>query len=144
MESPRHRQTLEVAFGDTDASGWVHFPNIFRYVELAEHTFLSSRGIVVFDRNEGGWPRVNVSADFKRPLQLGDRIEVLLGISRIGAASVTWDFEVIGGDGELAASGSMTTVRVGADGKPQILSEGERVKLESLNFQPQMNADERE
>ncbi|RYD28114.1 MAG: acyl-CoA thioesterase [Verrucomicrobiaceae bacterium] len=130
MESPRHRQTLEVAFGDTDASGWVHFPNIFRYVELAEHTFLSSRGIIVFDRNEGGWPRVNVSADFKRPLQLGDRIEVLLGISRIGAASVTWDFEIIGSDGELAASGSMTTVRVGPDGKPKILSEDERANLE--------------
>ena len=130
MENPRHRQTLEVAFGDTDASGWVHFPNIFRYVETAEHTYLRSLGIVVFDRNGGGWPRASVSADFKRPLQLGDRIEVLLGISRVGGASVTWVFEVIGSDGELAASGSMTTVRVGPDGKPTILSEGERGKLE--------------
>ena len=130
MENPRHRQTLEVAFGDTDASGWVHFPNIFRYVETAEHTYLRSLGIVVFDRNGGGWPRASVSADFKRPLQLGDRIEVLLGISRVGGASVTWVFEVIGSDGELAASGSMTTVRVGPDGKPTILSEDERGKLE--------------
>ena len=130
MENPRHRQTLEVAFGDTDASGWVHFPNIFRYVETAEHAYLRSLGIVVFDRDEGGWPRASVSADFKRPLQLGDRIEVLLGISRVGGASVTWNFEVLDKDGEIAALGSMTTVRVGPDGKPTILSEDERGKLE--------------
>ena len=33
MEVPLHRQACEVAFGDTDASGWMHFPNIFLYVE---------------------------------------------------------------------------------------------------------------
>ena len=42
METPRHRQTLEVAFGDTDASGWMYFPNIFRYFEMAEHAYLRS------------------------------------------------------------------------------------------------------
>lgn len=130
MDNPRYRQTLEVAFGDTDASGWVHFPNIFKYAELAEHAFLRSLGILVFDRNEGGWPRVKASADFKKPMRAGDRIEVLLGISRVGGASVTWDFEILGNNGELAAFGSMTTVRVGGDGKPKILSDGERAKLE--------------
>ena len=129
MENPRHRQTLEVAFGDTDASGWVHFPNIFKYAETAEHTYLRSLGIVVFDRNEGGWPRVNVSCDFKKPLMTGDRIEVLLAVSRVVGASVTWDFEVLDKNGEIAALGSMTTVRVGNAGRPQILSGDERTKL---------------
>lgn len=130
MDNPRHRQTLEVAFGDTDASGWVHFPNIFKYAELAEHTFLRSLGIVVFGRNEGGWPRAKASCDFKQPLQTGDRIEVLLNVGRVGGASVAWDFEILNTDGEIAAFGSMTTVRVGNDGKPKILSDDERVKLE--------------
>jgi len=129
MDHPRHRQTLEVAFGDTDASGWVHFPNIFRYVETAEHAYLRSLGIVVFDRAEGGWPRAAVSCDFKRPMMTGDRIEVLLDISRVGGASVTWAFEILGQDGEIAALGSMTTVRVGNEGRPQLLSEEERAKL---------------
>lgn len=130
MDNPRYRQTIEVAFGDTDASGWVHFPNIFKYAELAEHAFLRSLGIIVFDRNEGGWPRVKASGDFKKPMMTGDRIEVLLDVSRVGGASVTWDFEVLGNDGELAAFGSMTTVRVGNDGRPKILSDDERAKLE--------------
>lgn len=133
MDNPRHRQTLEVAFGDTDASGWVHFPNIFKYAELAEHTFLRSLGIIVFDRSEGGWPRVKASCDFKKPLQTGDRIEVLLNVGRVGGASVTWDFEILNAAGEIAAFGSMTTVRVGNDGKPKILSDDERMKLEKIS-----------
>jgi acyl-CoA thioesterase FadM len=35
MHVPLHRFVSEVAFADTDASGWMHFPNIFRYVEAA-------------------------------------------------------------------------------------------------------------
>ena len=129
MDAPLHRHACEVAFGDTDASGWMHFPNIFRYFEEAEHAFLRSRGILVFDRAQGGWPRVKVSCDYKRPLLTGDRIEVRLGISRIGASSVTWDFEVIAASGDLAAFGSVTTVRVNQEGRPLIITDSERAAL---------------
>jgi acyl-CoA thioester hydrolase len=107
----------------------MHFPNIFRYFEEAEHAFLKSRGVLVFDRAQGGWPRVKVSCDYKRPLLTGDRIEVLLKISRIGASSVTWDFEALTISGELAAHGSVTTVRVNHEGKPQLISDEERAAL---------------
>ncbi len=129
MENPVHRQAGEVAFGDTDASGWMHFPNVFKYVEVAEHAFLRSRGVLVFDRLEGGWPRVNVSCDYKRPFQCGDRFEVLLAVSRIGASSVTWNFEVLTAAGEIAAFGSMTNVRVDQQGRPMEISAAERAAL---------------
>ena len=130
MEAPLHRHACEVAFGDTDASGWMHFPNIFRYVEAAEHALLKSRGILVFDRAQGGWPRAKVACDYQRPLLAGDRIEVQLGISRIGASSVTWKFEVLNATGECAASGSMTTVRVDHTGSPQLIPATERTALQ--------------
>ena len=130
MDTPLHRHACEVAFGDTDASGWMHFPNIFRYFEEAEHAFLKSRGVLVFDRAQGGWPRVNVSCDYKRPLLTGERIEVLLEISRIGDSSLTWNFEVLTASGDLAALGSVTTVRVDHEGKPQSISDAERAVLE--------------
>jgi YbgC/YbaW family acyl-CoA thioester hydrolase len=130
MDAPLHRHTCEVAFGDTDASGWMHFPNIFRYFEEAEHAFLKSRGILVFDRTQGGWPRVKVACDYKRPLLTGDRIEVLLEIARLGASSLTWNFEVLDPCGETAAFGSVTTVRVNHEGRPQLISEEERKALE--------------
>jgi YbgC/YbaW family acyl-CoA thioester hydrolase len=130
MDAPLHRHACEVAFGDTDASGWMHFPNIFRYFEEAEHAFLKSRGLLVFARDQGGWPRVKVSCDYKRPLLTGDRIEVLLGVSRIGTSSVTWNFEVLTSTGDLAAFGSVTTVRVDHEGKPRPISDAERAVLE--------------
>ena len=130
MDAPLHRHACEIAFGDTDASGWMHFPNIFRYFEEAEHAFLKSRGILVFDRAQGGWPRVKVSCDYKRPLVTGDRIEVLLEIARLGASSVTWNFKVLTATGEIAAFGSVTTVRVNHEGKPQLISDKERNALE--------------
>jgi YbgC/YbaW family acyl-CoA thioester hydrolase len=133
MDFPHFRQASEVAFGDTDASGWMHFPNIFRHVEKAEHEFLRSRGVLVFDRGQGGWPRVRVECDYKRPLQTGDSIIVDLAIAKLGAASVTWNFEVLNAAGEVAATGSMTTVRVGHDGRPCIISDAEREALTTIS-----------
>lgn len=129
MDAPLHRQAFEVAFGDTDASGWMHFPNVFLYAERAEHAFLRSRGILVFDRAHGGWPRVRVCCEYQRPLRAGERIEVLLGMARIGSSSITWDFEILNAAGEIAACGSMTNVRVDATGKPQAISATERAAL---------------
>ena len=128
MENPRHRQIHEVAFGDTDASGWMYFPNIFRYFEVAEHAYLRSLGLLVFDRAAGGWPRVKVSCDFKKPLLTGDRVEVCIDIVRIGASSLTWNFEVRKGD-DVAALGSITTVRVDHEGKPKEIPTEERALL---------------
>jgi len=129
MENPLHRQTGEIAFGDTDASGWMHFPNIFKYVEAAEHAFLRSRGILVFDREEGGWPRIKVSCEYKRPFRCGDNYEVLLAISGIGGASLSWNFEMVNAAGEIAAFGIMVNVRVDQNGRPKMISASERASL---------------
>lgn len=130
MKTILHRHACEVPFGDTDASGWMHFPNIFLYVEAAEHAFLKSRGILVFDRVQGGWPRVKVTCDYHHPLLCGDLIEVQLAVSRIGTSSITWDFSIVTAAGESAATGSMTAVRVDAQGRPQPISAHERGQLE--------------
>ena len=129
IENPLHRYAGIIAFGETDASGWMHFPNVFKYVEAAEHEYLRRQGVIVFDRNAGGWPRVKVSCEYKRPFLSGDRFEVLLGISRIGASSITWDFQVLNVAEEIAAFGSMTCVRVDHQGKPVLITDDERLKL---------------
>ena len=130
MENPLYRHASEVCFRDTDASGWMHFSNIFNHVEIAEHAFLRGRGLLVFDRSQGGWPRVKVACDYKRPLLFGERIEVQLAIATLGASSVTWNFEVLNALGELAALGSITTVRVNHLGRPQLIDATERALLE--------------
>jgi len=132
MQPPHFRQAAEIAFADTDASGWMHFPNIFRHIERAEHAFLRSLGVMVFDRGKGGWPRARVECDYKRPLQTGDAITVELTITRLGAASITWKFEVRDATGEVAAFGNMTTVRVGDEGRPCEIPQKERDALDAL------------
>jgi len=125
MDQPLHRHACEVAFGDTDASGWVHFPNVFRYVEAAEHVFLRSRGLELYDFAQGGWPRAHVECDYRKPLRAGDRLEVRLALEKLGGSSLHWAFEVWKAD-ELAATGKMVTVRVDAQGKPRPIEDSLR------------------
>ena len=60
MENTCHRHQCEVAFADTDASGWVRFSKILIYAEKAEHEFMRLRGLDVFNRATGGWPRFKI------------------------------------------------------------------------------------
>ncbi len=130
VENICHRYECEVAFSDTDASGWVHFTKILIYAEKAEHDFLRKCDIPVFDPALGGWPRVKVSCEYRAPLRFQDRIEVMLALAKIGVTSVAWKFEIAKMDGTIAASGEMVTVKVNASGEPQPISEGERKLLE--------------
>jgi len=125
MDRPLQRHACEVAFGDTDASGWVYFPNVFRYVEAAEHVFLRSHGLALYDFAQGGWPRAHVECDYKKPLRAGDRLEVWLALEKLGNSSLHWSFEIRKAD-ELAASGKMVTVRVDAQGKPRAIEDSLR------------------
>jgi len=130
LENIRHRYSCEVAFPDTDASGWVHFSKILTYAERAEHDFLISAGVSVFDRGKGGWPRVKISCEYKKPLEYADQIEVVLGLDHIGGTSLCWNFEILKNGGELAARGEMVTVKVDHAGKVTPLSTEERNILE--------------
>lgn len=129
MEKPTYRHPSEIAFADTDASGKLHFLNAFRHVEAAEHAFLRSRGVPVFDREAGGWSRVQVWCDYQQPLGPGDAIVVVLAMTRIGTSSITWNFEIANAAGETAAHGSMTTVRVDPAGHSQQIAPAEHAAL---------------
>jgi acyl-CoA thioester hydrolase len=130
VESPGHRYDCEVAFADTDASGWVHFSKALTYVERAEHDFLMKRGVDVFARAKGGWPRVKVSCEYKRPLVFQDKIAVLLTLDHIGGSSLVWKFQILKEDGELAVRGEMVTVKVNMAGEVAGISEAEKNLLE--------------
>lgn len=110
----------------------MHFSKILTYAERAEHDFLASSGIPVFDRGKGGWPRVKVSCEYKRPLEFQDKIEVLLALDHVGGTSLCWKFEILKNEGELAARGEMVTVKVDHTGKVAALSDEERRILEEV------------
>ncbi len=128
MEQPTYRHQSEIAFSDTDASGWAHFSKILCHVEAAEHACLTSKQIPVFSDN-GGWPRVKISCDYRSPLRYGDRFEVMLHLQRIGTTSINWRFEILKTDNTIAAAGEMVSVKVDSDGKPTSITDTEHSKF---------------
>lgn len=119
--------TKKVPFADTDMAGIVHFSRILGYVEEAEHAAMSRLGAPVID-SDGGFPKVHVDCDYKRPLKFNDSVSIELGLIRVGSSSLTWKFSIKVGN-RLAAEGSMVTVYVSSDGTPCKIPDAIRVLL---------------
>lgn len=128
MGNIHHRQLSEVAFSDTDASGWVHFSKILSYVENTVHRFFHSLGIPVFSNNSA-WPRVKKSCDYRSPLRFQDPFEVILSLTKIGISSIHRQFQILKPDTTLVAEGEMVSAKVDSAGKSTAITEGERTKL---------------
>jgi YbgC/YbaW family acyl-CoA thioester hydrolase len=101
-----------VEFYETDLAGITHFSNFYRWMESAEHAFLRDRGIVL--HQEGiGWPRVNASADFRKPIKFGDLVRVTVSIAELKTRSVRYSFEFrVNESDEIHATGVMISVCV--------------------------------
>jgi acyl-CoA thioester hydrolase len=113
-----------VEFSETDMAGIMHFSNFFRYMEAAEHAFIRSLGLSVVPTGYNppiGWPRVNASCEYKRPLKYDDNVEVHLQVSAKSEKAVTYSFTFRKeGEKEICAVGSVTVVCVSIrDGRMQ-------------------------
>lgn len=112
-----------VEFADTDMAGMMHFTNLFRFMESAEHAFLRSLGFSVTMNSihpDLGLPRVHAEAEFRRPFYFEDEVEITLIIKEKKRKTITYAFELRKlGECEIAAKGTMTVVcvRRSADGK---------------------------
>ncbi len=112
----------ELAFHETDMAGIAHFSNFFRWMEMAEHAFLSELGIapVVQDGEMfWGWPRVRASCEYHSPIRFGDRFDCHLFVKEIKQKAVVYFFRFrkIDPDGLVTAlaKGEMTSVYAGFD-----------------------------
>lgn len=104
--------TRRVEFRDTDMAGIAHFSNFFAYMEQAEHAFLRSLGLGVIctiDEREISFPRVNASCNYRQAIRFEEVIDIKLGVARIGAKSITYDFGFYRDD-KPVADGSITVV----------------------------------
>ena len=102
---------------DTDAAGILFFGNIFRIMHLTLEKFIESRSIydLFFKNQDYIFPVKNSSADFKKPMILGDEIKVELNISMIKETSFEIKYLFYDLDNNLTVSAS--TVHVCVDKK---------------------------
>jgi acyl-CoA thioester hydrolase len=106
------RTTRMVEFHDTDMAGIMHFASFFVYMESAEHELLRSLGLSVHNVIDGehvSFPRVSATCNYSAPARCEQVLDIAITVARIGATSVTYEFEFTH-DGRRVALGSMTSV----------------------------------
>ena len=85
-----------VEFPETDAAGFMHFSEYFRYMEATEHALLRLLGRSVFQRGEEGivsFVRVHAECDFIRPLRFEEEVDVHLAVREVNEKSIVYDFK---------------------------------------------------
>ena len=108
--------TRQVEFAETDMAGIMHFANFYRWMENVEHEFFRSMGLSIHTKLDGqhiGWPRLESTCKFKRPLKFEEIVIIDLSIEEITQKTVTYKFEFkkeLDGETLRVAQGRMTTV----------------------------------
>ena len=125
-----YRLKRRVQFYETDMAGIVHFSWYFRYLEEAEHAMWREAGVSIADGSRIGWPRVEASFEFFRPLRFEDEFEVHLRIVGKDARTIRYRGVISRGDTRVAA-GNITVKCVSK-------SPGEPMK--SIDIPPEIDA----
>ena len=97
-----YRLKRRVQFYETDMAGIVHFSWFFRYMEEAEHAMWRDAGVSIASGPDIGWPRVEASFEYHRPLKFDDEFEVHLRIVGKDARTITYQGLVSKGDVRIA------------------------------------------
>ena len=108
-----------VQFAETDLAGIVHFSNIFRYMEEAEHALWRAAGLTIAERGSDiGWPRLSAACEFRNPLRFEEEFEVRVRIASLKTRTIEYEFTLVR-DNTVIAVGTITSVCVkkSADGR---------------------------
>lgn len=108
--------SLKVRFGDVDRAGITYYPSLLHYCHVAMEEYFETElqlGLPeLFDRLETGIPIVHVEADFKKPLQFGEKLTVRVAVQEIRHRSFTLQFTILKHPNEVCAHASVTHVAV--------------------------------
>lgn len=95
-----------VLFSQVDAVGIAFFGRIFEMCHETLEAMLVAGGLPLHKILEGGdWamPLVHASADFKRPMRLGDRITIRMELEELSGGSLTFAYTLLGEAGDVRA-----------------------------------------
>lgn len=113
-------------WADTDAAGYWHHSTFWKYAEAGEAELMRSLGLS--EMTFGATPRKSVSAEFHRPVYFDDEVTIRFEVAEMGRTSATYRITVSKGD-DPAATGALTVVLVGDDGRPTPWPDDARTKL---------------
>ena len=130
-----HRQRARIRLHDTDAAGRLYFAHQFRIAHDAYEAMLDRAGVglaAMLAKGRVALPIVHAAADYKRPLAVGQDVDVDIRLHRVGRSSFTLVYRLVC---EGATVGHVTTVHVAvnpATGRKVILPPRLRAALQKL------------
>jgi YbgC/YbaW family acyl-CoA thioester hydrolase len=79
---------------DTDATGVLYFSEQFKFAMEAFEEFLKERGFAWKELMASAFllPVVHAEADYTAPLMVGDELEIILKVRKVGSSSVTLQY----------------------------------------------------
>ncbi|MEX0326731.1 MAG: acyl-CoA thioesterase [Puniceicoccaceae bacterium] len=127
MDLPASPLVIErrVAFSQTDASGLIHFTTYFTMMEAAEAELFRLLDIPLLEESGGctrGFPRVDCSCQFKRPVGFDDSIRIKLHLEELRENRLHYRFDFTGPNGRTCAEGSMVTAYAMRDASGRLQS----------------------
>jgi acyl-CoA thioester hydrolase len=117
-----HEVQIRVRYYETDAQGYVHHANYFKYFELARVEQLLASGYDYADLERDGIFLVvhKLHCTFHRPSRFGDTLRLQIRTVRARAARIDHEYRVLRGE-ELLAEGTSTLACVDRTGQVQRL-----------------------
>ena len=121
-----------IQFHHCDPAGIVFYPQYFYILHEAKEEFLAHVGhpmhrMVNVQRR--GWPIVKLETAFMRPSRYGDPVDVEIGLSKLGSASVGLVYTLRGADGERLVARSVIVLTDLDTGKPVPMPDDLRAAL---------------
>ncbi len=89
---------LRIYYEDTDAAGIVYYANYLRFCERARTEFLRTLGLEqgrMLKEQGIGFVVSTVQADYRRPAQLDDELQVLTTVEKLGRASLVFAQRIV-------------------------------------------------
>lgn len=109
------RKSLPVRFADVDFARVLYFPRQFHFFHLVMEDFfrevLDIPYAVMLKEDGIGFPTVHLDADFRKPLEFGDEVEISMRIREIGRSRLIFEYEATK-KGMVTATCVQTTVAV--------------------------------
>jgi acyl-CoA thioester hydrolase len=118
--SPSHEIEIRVRYYETDAQGFVHHANYFKYFELARVEQLLALGYDYAKLERDGIILVvnKIACKYHRPSKFGDTLRLQIRTVRARGARIDHEYRVLRGN-ELLAEAESTLACIDREGRVQ-------------------------
>ena len=110
MSAFRFQHRLQARFRDCDLFGHVNNAAYFTYMEEARWAYWRALTGEAPHERLPGLILARAESDFIRPIRPGERVDIWLGITKIGRTSMTVDCEMLDQQGQPVAKGRAVMV----------------------------------